>query len=370
MVTGRPLDTQRRTLVPLRSWDGSSHRSYVASWLLIFVVTLSFGNSTDAQETQTRPANTQSRASILKGNGTPSNLADLKTLQEQIQNISADLIAKTVAIQVGRANGSGVIVSENGYVLTAAHVAGEPDREAIVILADGEQVRGVTLGLNEVLDAGMIKLVDSRTWPHAELGESREVRAGQWCLATGHPGGYKVDRAPVLRMGRVIKVRDSAVITDCTLEGGDSGGPLFDVNGRVIAVHSRIGKNLAVNVHVPIERYRKSWDRLAKGEAWDRLNPLNEESWVGVFEHAESQGSIGVLVGRVVEESPAQLAGIQAGDELVEFAGIRIRSFDTLRQHVKLYEPGDSVKVQVSRDGQLLELDLKIGSRQERQIQR
>ena len=189
-------------------------------------------------------------------------------------------------MQVGRANGSGVIVSEDGYILTAAHVAGEPNREAIVVLSNGDQVRGVTLGLNEILDAGMIKITEQGKWKFAQLGDSSKVRAGQWCLATGHPGGYDPDRAPVLRMGRIIKVRKEAIITDCTLVGGDSGGPLFDINGRVIAVHSRIGKNLAVNVHVPVERYRKYWDRLAKGDAWDRLNPRNNESWIGIFEHS------------------------------------------------------------------------------------
>lgn len=310
---------------------------------------------------------TSASTSILRGNGAPTGIQDLKVLQKRVQAIAEQAIARTVAIQVGRANGSGVIVSKSGYVLTAAHVAGEPDRKAIIVLSDGRQVKGITLGLNEVLDAGMIKITESGNWPYAELGSSTEVKMGQWCLATGHPGGYNPDRKPVLRLGRVIKVGKSALISDCTLVGGDSGGPLFDLDGKVIAIHSRIGKNLAVNVHVPVERYKKAWDRLVRGEAWDRLNPTPAQSWIGVFESANSDNR--VKIERVVPNSPAELAGIQPGDVLIAFAGVDIQDFDSLRKYVQMHEPGESVKIQVSRNGDLFELELEIGSRSEREIQ-
>ena len=176
-----------------------------------------------------------------------------------------------MAIQVGRANGSGVIIDAEGHLLTAAHVAGVPGRRATIHLPSGKTVYGITLGLNQKLDSGLIQITDPGPWPFAPIGKSADVKVGQWCLATGHPGGYDPHRPPVLRWGRVLRTEDSAILTDCTLVGGDSGGPLFDLEGHVIGVHSRIGKNLTVNVHVPVDQFSQSWDRLLKGEMWGML---------------------------------------------------------------------------------------------------
>ena len=120
----------------------------------------------------------------------PRNPNELIALQERILDISDLAIKRTVAVQVGRANGSGVIVSKDGYILTAAHVAGTPDKNAWIFLSNGQQVRGKTLGLNEVLDAGLIKITDPGVWDFAKLGQSSKLKSGQWCIATGHPGGY------------------------------------------------------------------------------------------------------------------------------------------------------------------------------------
>jgi S1-C subfamily serine protease len=98
------------------------------------------------------------------------------------------------------------------------------------------------------------------------------------------------------------------------------------------------------------------------------LNPRLTQSWIGVFESPDSDGR--VRVGRVVPESPAEEAGIRAGDELIAFAGIGISDFDALRRRVEMHEPGETVKVQISRNGESFELELEIGSRSEREIQR
>ena len=305
----------------------------------------------------------------LKG-GTPRGLQDLLSLQKKVHSLTPTLIEKTVAVQVGRANGSGVIVSEDGYILTAAHVAGTPDRDALIFLSDGRQLHGKTLGLNEILDAGLIKLSDDGPWPYAELGKSSSVGLGQWCLATGHPGGYDPSREPVIRMGRILRSTQSAIISDCTLVGGDSGGPLFDLNGNVIAIHSRIGKNLNVNVHVPIDRYRRSWNRLVKGDAWDLFQGKGQatKNWIGIVQDPSSVDSIRIK--SIYDDSPAEAAGIQAGDEIVKFNGIRITQFKLLKKHIRNRMPGDSVKLQIRRDGELVDVTIKIGSSPERTTQR
>ena len=162
---------------------------------------------------------------------TPISVADLRAMQHQIQEVAKKIIPCTVGVRVGHAHGSGVIVNKEGYVLTAAHVAGRPGEKAVLTLHDGRQVNGETLGMHRTLDAGMVRITEVPAnnridWPHAPLGTSAKLVPGQWCLATGHPGGFEPGRGPILRVGRVLSIKDDASITtDCTLIGGDSGGP-------------------------------------------------------------------------------------------------------------------------------------------------
>lgn len=290
-------------------------------------------------------------AKLLRGSS-PANKDELKTLQSRIRELTPKIIPVTVAIQVGRANGSGVIVDASGHVLTAAHVAGEPGRDAIVFLSDGRVAHGITLGMNQRLDAGLIKITEPGQWPHAPLGHSADLTEGQWCLATGHPGGYNPDRPrpPVLRWGRVLKVDESAVLTDCTLVGGDSGGPLFDLQGNVIGIHSRIGKNLTINVHVPIDPYRDSWERLVNGEAWNLMESETAMPWMGVLKNPDSDDA---TIHQVTPGSPAFQAGLVAGDRIVRVNDVRITTFAELKNEISQLAIGESIEVEIQRGDEL-----------------
>src|SRR5262249_60443961 len=92
-----------------------------------------------------------------------------------------------VNVKIGMGQGSGVIVSADGYILTAGHVSGPPNRTVEISLADGRKVKGKTLGVNRSIDSGMIKIISEGKWPHVELGDSGALKKGQWCLAVGHP---------------------------------------------------------------------------------------------------------------------------------------------------------------------------------------
>src|SRR5262249_36407529 len=133
---------------------------------------------------------------------------------------------------------------------------------------DGKRVKGKTLGQNVGIDSGMIKIVEEGTYPFVDMGTSGDLKKGQWVISCGHPGGYKQGRTPVVRLGRVLDSTNMIIRTDCTLVGGDSGGPLFDMNGKVIGIHSRIGPTLQSNIHVPVDTYRETMDRLVAGESW------------------------------------------------------------------------------------------------------
>ena len=185
-----------------------------------------------------------------------------------MQKVIAKVLPATVGVRIGNSAGSGVIVSEDGLVMTAGHVVGKPGQDVTFFFHDGKTAKGKTLGMFVTADAGMMKITDAGKYPFVELGTSADLKSGTWCVALGHPLGYQPGRPPVVRVGRVLRIREGVIQTDCTLVGGDSGGPLFDLEGRVIGIHSRIAGPTDVNLHVPVDIFRENWDRLLKGDSW------------------------------------------------------------------------------------------------------
>ena len=192
-------------------------------------------------------------------------------MEQHQRGLAEKLTACTVGIVVGPAHGSGVIISEDGYVADGRPRGRRGAPQGHLHSAGRQAGAGRDVGLYRTLDAGLMKITDPGPWPFAEMAKDEPCACGQWCVATGHPGGFEEGRNPVVRIGRVILKDKLAITTDCTLVGGDSGGPLFDMNGRVIGINSRIGRFLTANMHVPIAAYHEVWDRSVKGEAWGNL---------------------------------------------------------------------------------------------------
>ncbi len=194
---------------------------------------------------------------------TPKTIADLKAIQRHVEGLVKKVSPAVVAVEVGFAGGSGVVISPDGFVLTAGHVCGHPGRPVVFTFADGKTVNGVTMGMDEESDTGLLKITDSGPWPYVPTGSLDGVHVGEWMLALGHPGGFDAKRSLVVRLGRVIQMAPGVVQTDCTISPGDSGGPLFDMYGRVVGIHSAISVSLADNFHVPITDFYDTWDELS-----------------------------------------------------------------------------------------------------------
>ena len=167
------------------------------------------------------------------------------------------------------------------------------------------------------------------------------------------------DRAAVIRIGRVLNLLPSTLVTDCALIGGDSGGPLFDLNGQLVGIHSRIGTETADNMHVPIDVFRDSWDRLAAGEAWGSLPGFKPV--IGVVGYPQGQGDGRAEIASIVEKSPAAKYGLKVGDVIVAFDGRTVATFDDLRRAVSESLPGDLVEIRFERDGQVLRRSWIVG---------
>ncbi|MEM9587894.1 MAG: trypsin-like peptidase domain-containing protein [Planctomycetota bacterium] len=313
-----------------------------------------------AKSGQTEVAVPSELLSLLQKGGVPNSLEVLRLLEQQQGRVAQLADFATVSIKIGPAQGCGVIVSPEGHILTAAHVATRPRKSAQIVLHDGRVVTATTLGLNRSVDAGLLKINSGQNagepWPHASLGESHSLRAGMWCIAMGHPGGYQRARGSVTRVGRLRAVEPDKIVTDCALIGGDSGGPLFDLGGRLIAVHSRIGNSVDDNLHVPIDHYEFAWSRMLSGESWGMLPGFRPV--LGVRGDKDS-GVARLLVVR--KGTAADRAGMQKGDIVEQFGDVRITDFQSLKDAVNDTMPGERVRVWVRRGDQIIQHILEIG---------
>ncbi len=206
---------------------------------------------------------------FASSNKVPESIEELRSLEKHV----AKVVKRVTPAIIGIGGGSGVVIDDEGHILTVGHVGARANRQVQITFPDGKRVRGKTLGNNRGVDSGMAKLSQEGGWPHVEMGDSSKVKVGQWCLAIGFPSSFTRGQQPPVRIGRVLSISERTIVTDCPLMGGDSGGPLFDLQGKVIALSSRVGGSILSNVHVPVNMYTKEWDRLVAGEDWNDRSP-------------------------------------------------------------------------------------------------
>jgi serine protease Do len=294
-------------------------------------------------------------------------LDEVKVLQGRIQQVAAKVLPATVALQVGNtgASGSGVVVNKEGLVLTAAHVVEGSDK-VMVVFPNGRTVPAKVLGANATRDEAMVQLEGGGPFPFAEVGDSAQLKAGDWVIALGHSAGFDPARTPPVRFGRVISINPgNFMTTSCTLIGGDSGGPLFDLNGKVIGIHSSISQSLQSNNHARIAGFKEDWSRMLAGETWGRLtmNPLADpDSPVIGIEFAPGAGP-GVLVKRVVADGPAARGGVQAGDRVMAIDGQAVRDTRALLIVLGAKAPGNEVVVTFQRQGKEQQVKVVLAKR-------
>lgn len=291
--------------------------------------------------------------------GNELDIEALKRIEAQVQQVVRSQMGVVVAVTDGVGYGSGVIVSQDGLVLTAGHVLVTGGDDFRVIFPDGREFGATLLGRNLNHDAGMVRIEGAGPWPHAEIGNIADLRAGDWCVCLGHSGGYELGRRPPVRAGRILDFEVDQLITDCVLIGGDSGGPLFDLSGRVIGIHSSIGGSVAENRHVSIAIYRKFWNRLVAGERWGVLPELAE------LENRDNRASMGIRVDRASSTADILLvhsgraaarAGLQAGDVILRFNGIPVNSGQHVIDLIGDCNAGEPVRLVIRRDGEELKI--------------
>ncbi len=295
----------------------------------------------------------------------PENRHDLEVIQAALVEALPKTRAATVCIDLGEGAGSGVIVSADGLILTAAHVSGGTGKEMVVITEDGRRVKAESLGLVASCDCAMIKITEKGPWPFVEIDRDDSIRVGDWVFALGHSGGFDKDRGSVVRIGRLVRMADVTVQSDCTLIGGDSGGPLFDLTGKLVGIHSRVGIRLEENMHVPMREFVKNWDAMLKGdfvgEGPFAKKPEKGRGFLGFASQDRAGGGLDIT--RIGRETAAEAAGIKPGDILRKLDGVEIKSKEQFQKLMEDKAPGDKVKLELERAGKPLNLEVKLGER-------
>ena len=410
---------------------------------------------------------------FLDSGDLPESLDQIKAMQDRVKSLSERVKDATVSIRMRGGQGTGVLVSSDGVILTAAHVIGRPRQMALITFRDGTRASAITLGVEAEKDSGMLKVLamlpdpvtveesdggeenteddadesksttddktdsdetdsdksdsnetdsnegaesepsdsdDEATKPsdsddeaddpsesnddsgdtpqstdsseskskskseidfvakafenedlpifdYLDMGVSHQLNDGQWVIAVGHPGGLDEDRGMVLRVGRIINQRDTALRSDCTLVGGDSGGPLVDMNGNVIAIHSRIGGRIQDNIHVPVDVFSDTWDELTQGLK------IGERGKLGLSMTSDSN-----IVSRVVKRGPADKAGINVGDIITAVNAKKVTSKQEFAKALKGSVPYEKVNVTVKRGSRELDLEVMLADAELLQI--
>lgn len=326
-----------------------------------------------------------------------------------VTKVSPAVVAITGTSQKGMmGSGSGVIVSKEGLILTAGHVLAATGEELMITLPGGREVKGKSLGRDMNRDAALAQITEPGDYPFVSMAPAESVEQGEWVLALGHPGGYDPQRGAPLRVGRLWESDSKSYYrSDCTVSGGDSGGPLFDLEGRVIGIHSSISQNLSENRHVPIGVFEKDMERLKQGDVWGKLSKLmpgmsdpdetdepkrkdSDEEWrprskdpadwlkpkrepspepqaapaagkvyLGVKLEATDDNQ-GVQVVEVADGSPAAQAGVELEDVITQVNGAAVKENGDVVSKVRAAKPGDKLKITVKRGSAEKELEVTL----------
>jgi len=264
--------------------------------------------------------------------------------------------------------GSGFILSKDGYVITNNHVVKDAD-EIVVTLQDRREFVAELIGTDERSDIAVLK-IGGRNLPVVEIGDSDELKAGEWVLAIGSPFGFDhtVTAGIVSAIGRALPNENYVpfIQTDVAINPGNSGGPLFNMDGEVIGVNSQIysrtGGFMGLSFAVPINVVTNVYEQL-------RNQGHVSRGWLGVLiqdvtrELAESFGMKrphGALIAKVLSDGPAEQAGLEVGDIVVRFNGEEVRYSSDLPPLVGSTKVGESVPVEIIRRGERKTLSVEI----------
>jgi putative serine protease PepD len=299
----------------------------------------------------------------------PASAAVSPTQQGDVAAIYRAASPAVVSVRAGSGSGTGFVVDTDGTVVTNAHVVGDSEQVELQF-SDDRTVTADVSGVDASSDLAVLHVDPARagTLTALELADSGTVRTGQLAVAIGSPFGLPQTATAgiVSGTGRHIQAPDgfqidSVIQTDAPINPGNSGGPLLDAAGQVIGVNSQIATggtsqgNVGIGFAVPANTVRDVIPRLERGETIRR-------AYLGV---STAEGSGGAVVREATAGGPAARAGLRTGDLIVAVGGERIAGPDDVAAAIQDRSPGESVDVEVRRDGELRTLEVQLTARPE-----
>ena len=263
--------------------------------------------------------------------------------------------------QIGQ--GSGFIVSADGYIMTNAHVVKGADKIEVT-LNDGEVKIATLIGADPHTDVAIIK-IDTKNSPYLKLGDSESLEVGEWVVAIGSPFQLQASVTKGIvsakgRQGLNITDLEDFIQTDAAINPGNSGGPLLDLDSNVIGINtaivSRSGGYMGIGFAIPSNMAKNVMDQIIKKGSVTRgflgvsLQPVDKEIAAG-FNLSKVEG---VLISGIEKGSPAEKAGLQQGDIILEYNDKPIKSLQTFRYDISLMNPESKVNLKIIRKGKLI----------------
>lgn len=274
----------------------------------------------------------------------------------------------------GQAVGTGFIVDAKGTVVTNYHVVAKAD-SITVTMSDGTKLPAKMMGGDEKTDLAVLKVESDKALPYVTFGDAAKVRVGQPVMAVGNPFGLggTVTTGIVSARGRDIQSGpfDDYIQTDAAINRGNSGGPLFDMDGKVIGINTAIfsptGGNIGLGFAIPsslaepVVAQLRDNGRVERGLLGVQIQPVTKE----IAESLSLKADKGALVAMVQPDSPALAAGVKSGDVILSVDGKKVDGIKELTRTISAMKPGTAVKLGVWRDGKDMSLSAKVGDQKE-----
>jgi serine protease Do len=266
--------------------------------------------------------------------------------------------------------GSGFVIDGSGLIVTNNHVIADAD-EIVANFADGTQRDAEVVGVDEKTDLALLKVAADTQLTSAQFGRSERLRVGDWVVAIGNPFGFggSVTLGIVSALDRDINSGpyDHYIQTDASINRGNSGGPLFNIDGEVVGINTAImsptggsigiGFAVPAEIAVPVIEQLRRFGSVRRGWIGVRIQNVTDE----VAEGLGMEEAMGAFVAGLTDGGPAEQAGIEEGDVVVEYDGEPVPGMRDLPRLVADTPPGDTVDLVVIRDGERVTLEIEVG---------
>jgi putative serine protease PepD len=314
------------------------------------------------------PSGSTTTPSTAAGSGSGSSAAplagaalDVKGILAKVEPSVVDIVAQS---RRSTGEGTGIIISPDGYILTNAHVVSGASTVTVSIASGSKALPATVIGADDAHDIALIKLQSGGgSLPAADLGRSADMKVGDDVVAIGNALGLRGDptvtRGIVSALNRTVENLTGMIQTDAAINPGNSGGPLVNSAGQVIGINTAVAADGAQNIGfaIPIDKARALADRLKTGQG------ATPTAFLGVSTTDTSDGSAGAQVVSLVAGGPAQKAGLAVGDLIVGFDGKPVGTADSLSGLVQGRQPGDTVQVMVERNGSSRTVSVTLGTK-------